>query len=71
MHQGPYSKIRPAYDALKKFVKSQDKEATGVAYEYYLNDPKITKTEDLLTRIVFPLNPINRPAYKYSEHPAD
>ena len=57
MHQGPYSKIRPAYDALKKFIKSQDKKATGVAYEYYLNDPKITKPEDLLTRVVFPLKP--------------
>lgn len=57
MHQGPYNKIRPAYDALKQFIKAQGKEATGVAYEYYLNDPEITKPDELLTRVVFPLKP--------------
>ena len=56
-HQGPYNKIRPAYDALKRFVKSEGYQATGVAYEYYLNDPAITKPNDLLTRVVFPLKP--------------
>lgn len=52
---GSYSSIRPAYDALTKFVKSAGRQATGVAYEYYLNDPNTTSSQDLQTRIVFPL----------------
>jgi effector-binding domain-containing protein len=55
MHQGPYSKIRPAYNALTKNVKDGGYHATGVAYEYYLNDPGTTKPNDLLTQVVFPL----------------
>lgn len=57
MHQGPYGKIRPAYNALKKKVNEEGLQATGVAYEYYLNDPNNTKQNDLLTQVVFPLKP--------------
>ncbi len=55
MHQGPYGKIRPAYNALAKKVKEEGFQTTGVSYEYYLNDPKNTKPNDLLTQVVFPL----------------
>ena len=55
MHQGPYSKVRPAYNALTKKVKDEGYQTTGVAYEYYLNDPGTTKPVDLLTQVVFPL----------------
>lgn len=57
MHHGPYGKIRPAYNALKKKVKEEGYETTGTAYEYYLNEPADTKPADLLTRVVFPLLP--------------
>lgn len=57
LHQGPYGKIRPAYNALKKKVNEEGLQATGVAYEYYLNDPNNTKQNDLLTQVVFPLKP--------------
>jgi effector-binding domain-containing protein len=57
MHQGPYSKIRPAYNTLTKKVKDEGYQASGVAYEYYLNDPMNTKANDLLTQVVFPLKP--------------
>lgn len=37
---GAYDKIGPeAYEALSDFVKQQGYEDTGIAYEYYLNDP--------------------------------
>jgi len=55
LHTGRYGDIAPAYDALTQYVKEQGYEPTGVAYEFYLNDPEETPQEKLLTQIVFPL----------------
>ncbi|MBN1425218.1 GyrI-like domain-containing protein [Candidatus Fermentibacteria bacterium] len=55
IHTGPYDKIGPAYEALTKWIADKGYEVTGVAYEYYLNDPDETKPEDLKTQVVFPL----------------
>ena len=51
----PYNKIEPAYTALTEYVKENGYEATGVAYEIYLNDPGEVAPEELLTQIVYPL----------------
>jgi effector-binding domain-containing protein len=55
LYTGPYKEIEPAYNALTEFVKQNGYEATGVAYEFYLNDPGEVEPEELLTQIVFPL----------------
>ena len=55
VHIGPYSDIAPAYTALSEWIKANGYEATGVAYEMYLNDPSQTPPQELMTRIVFPL----------------
>jgi len=55
LHTGRYGDIAPAYDSLTQFVKEQGYEPTGVAYEFYLNDPGETPQEQLQTQIVFPL----------------
>jgi effector-binding domain-containing protein len=55
IHVGPYSAVESAYNALMSFVAEQGHEATGVAYEFYLNDPTETPQEALRTQIVFPL----------------
>jgi effector-binding domain-containing protein len=52
---GPYSDVGPAYDALTQFVKAQGCEATGAAYEFYLNDPQTVQPAELQTQIYFPL----------------
>ena len=52
---GPYSAIEPAYNALTAFMQDKGHEATGVAYEFYLNDPGETPAEELQTKILFPL----------------
>jgi len=52
---GPYSDAAPAYDALTKFVVEKGYEATGVAYEFYLNDPQTVQPAELQTQIYFPL----------------
>jgi len=55
MHIGPYSEMEPTYTALQGFVAESEYEATGVAYEFYLNGPGETPQEQLQTQIVFPL----------------
>ena len=55
LYTGPYNKIEPAYNALTAYVEEQGHETTGVAYEFYLNDPGEVAPEELLTQIVFRL----------------
>jgi len=55
LYVGPYEDCGPAYDELARFVKDQGCEATGVAIEYYLNDPSQPPFEEAQTRIVLPL----------------
>jgi effector-binding domain-containing protein len=55
LYTGPYNKIEPAYNALTAYVEEQGYKATGVAYEFYLNDPGEVEPEQLLTQIVFRL----------------
>jgi len=52
---GPYLEVKSAYTALAQWVQQQGLEPTGVAYEFYLNDPSETPSEKLQTQVVFPL----------------
>ena len=55
LYTGPYSAIEPAYTALSEWLRSQGLTATGVADEFYLNDPATTPADELQTQILFPL----------------
>jgi effector-binding domain-containing protein len=55
VHEGPYSDVEPAYNALMQWMKEHGYATTGVSYEFYLNDPGSTPSEQLLTQILFPL----------------
>lgn len=55
MHKGPYASMEPTYAALSAWIKEQGLEATGVVFEYYLNDPAEVGPEEVLTRIEFVL----------------
>ncbi len=55
LYTGPYNEMPPAYEALTQFVKDQGREATGVCYEIYLNEPGKVTPQELQTLIVFPL----------------
>jgi effector-binding domain-containing protein len=52
---GPYVELAPAYDALASWIEENGMKATGVAYEFYLNDPTEVPPEELMTQIAFPL----------------
>jgi effector-binding domain-containing protein len=55
LHIGPYNEVGSAYDALTQWMQENGYEATGVAYEIYLNDPGQTSPQELQTQIMFPL----------------
>ena len=51
LYIGPYEEAEPVYDVLMKWISDNDLEATGVAYEIYLNDPALTPPEQLKTQV--------------------
>jgi effector-binding domain-containing protein len=55
LHVGPYDQVGAAYDALQKWMEANRHTPSGVAYEFYLNDPQITPAAELQTQVVFPL----------------
>ena len=55
IHVGPYNEIETAYHALTAWVKEKGHKTSGVAYEFYLNDPAEIPPEALQTQIAFPL----------------
>ena len=55
LHTGPYEDFGQAYNALMQWMEEHEYEGTGVAYEFYLNDPTEIAPEELQTQIVLPL----------------
>lgn len=55
LYTGPYEYIPQAYEALAQYIQEKGFTPTGLAYEYYLNEPAETPAQELQTRIVFPL----------------
>lgn len=53
LYKGAFSEMEPAYNKLSKWVEENGYKSTGVAIEYYLDDPKDTPTEELRTQIVY------------------
>jgi len=53
IHVGPYNEIGPAYTALLKWLQEKNLTSTGVAYEFYLNDPSETPPHELRTQIKY------------------
>lgn len=55
VYTGPYPDIAPAYEALSAWIRRNGVEPTGVAYEFYLNDPQSTPPPELQTQICLPV----------------
>ncbi len=53
VYTGPYPEMRMAYEELTHWVEEKSLQASGVVYEFYLNDPATTPPEALQTQIVF------------------
>lgn len=59
LHIGSYESIGQSYGVLMKWLEERSLESWGLAYEFYLNDPRTTPPDQLRTRIVFPLLGVN------------
>jgi effector-binding domain-containing protein len=55
LYVGPYNKVSSAYKELDQWIRANGYKATGICYEFYLNDPTVTPQAELQTRIEFPL----------------
>jgi effector-binding domain-containing protein len=55
IHVGSYDSVKTAYDALVAWAKDKGYEPTGVAYEYYLNDPSSDPSIKPETEVRFPI----------------
>lgn len=53
LHRGPYNEIGDAYERLTQWIDDKNLEPSGVAYEFYLNDPAVTAPGELLTEVRF------------------
>jgi len=55
LHVGAYDQIGAAYNGLNEWLKANQLQGIGVAYEFYLNDPAVTPREALRTEVAMPL----------------
>lgn len=55
LHIGPYKELEKAYDVLMRWIGTSGYEATGIGYEFYLNDPGEVKESEIQTRLMFEL----------------
>ena len=51
LYIGPYEEAEPVYDALIAWIRENNLEANGIAYEIYLNDPAVTPPDQLKTQV--------------------
>lgn len=60
VHRGPYEKLHETYARLcGEWLPGSGREPAALpCYEVYLNDPKTTRPEELLTQIHMPLEPL-------------
>lgn len=55
IHEGPYSSIGQTYDILAKWMEEKGYQASGIAYEMYIDDPGLVPEAELRTLVLFPL----------------
>lgn len=54
-YRGPYEKMEPVYNQIMAYIQDNGLQIRGDSWELYLNDPRETKPEDLMTYIFFPV----------------
>lgn len=55
VHRGPYRGIARSYHALSDWVSKKSYDIVGPTRETYINDPRMVRPEDILTRLEFPV----------------
>ena len=55
LYKGPYGQMEQAYNEIFKWLQENNRELTGVYYEYYYNSPDEVPESELLTKIAIPV----------------
>jgi len=55
IYRGPYGDMEPTYNAMMEWMAERNLEPTGVAYEFYIDDPAEIPMEQVRTQIYLPL----------------
>lgn len=55
VHKGPYNKIKSAYDVLQEEINRKKYKVRDFPLEYYLNDYHNVGEDELLTKVMFPI----------------
>lgn len=55
IHRGPYHKVGKTYTEMFKWLTAKGLKAKPESIEFYLNDPRTTKKEDLETMVLIPV----------------
>ena len=55
IHRGPYKSVGNTYKVMIEWLKEQEVEADGEAFEFYLNSPDEVKQSELETEVLLPL----------------
>lgn len=53
IHKGAYKDLEKTYTRMMAYLAQNNLQATGIYYDYYLNDPATTPKDELLTRVVY------------------
>ena len=56
MHYGAYQKVGTTYKMMVAWMNENNVSPKGESFEFYLNDPRETKKEELETMILIPLS---------------
>jgi effector-binding domain-containing protein len=59
LHTGPYADLPHAYESLQRWMGEHGYEASGAAYEVYLNDPQTTPPDALQTQVMIRLKVVS------------
>ncbi len=55
IHRGPYQKVGATYKEIYAYIKENKLIPKNESFEFYLNDPRETKKEELETEVLIPL----------------
>lgn len=58
MYKGSYSGMEKTYEGIFKWIKEEGYTPTGVYFEYYYNSPDEVPENELLTKIVIPVQAV-------------
>lgn len=61
IHRGPYSQLGEAYHLMELDLAARGLKGRGDVWEVYLSDPDKHRPEDLLTQILWPVEPVSAP----------